>query len=282
MIKNILVCLEGSRSSDAATRAAIQIAQERRATLVGMAIVDEPDIRAAMPMGIGGSSFRHDRDEALLFHAHAHAKDWLATFERRCRDAGVPARTIEAVGRPAKSILDEMERHDFTVMGRDANFRSETADDDSATRAKILRNTTHPVLLIPEADPGDQASLGKTVLIAYDGSAPAEHALTSFAQSGLAEAREVHVAAVGDDGEKAWDLAQSAALKLGTFGIKTVTHNLVSALPTSDALVELAADLGAGLLVMGAFSHSRLAELIRGSRTRNIVEHSKAAICLQH
>jgi hypothetical protein len=65
-----------------------------------------------------------------------------------------------------------------------------TQDDDSATRDKILRHTTRPVLLIPEAGPDAPLRLGRTVLIAYDGSAAAEHSLTSFARSGLAEGRD--------------------------------------------------------------------------------------------
>jgi nucleotide-binding universal stress UspA family protein len=280
MIKDILVCLEGSPSSDAATRAAIEIARERHAGLVGMAIVDEPDIRAGSPASIGGSSFKHWRDETLLADARTHAKDWLGTFERRCREEGMRVRVIETVGRPAEAIIAEMGHHDLTVMGRDANFRFETASEDTSTRDKILRHAPHPVLLIPDSEAA--ASLGRKVLIAYDGGEPAEHALASFMRSGLAESREIHVATVGDDGEKAWEIANGAVEKLRTFGIKAFTHSIVSLLPTSEALVKLGSDLGVGLFVMGAFAHSRLAELIHGSGTRNIMEHSTAALCLQH
>ena len=42
MIKDILVCLEGSASSDRATDLAIEIARELSARLMGLAIVDEP------------------------------------------------------------------------------------------------------------------------------------------------------------------------------------------------------------------------------------------------
>jgi nucleotide-binding universal stress UspA family protein len=282
MIKDILVCLEGSPSSCAATRTAIEIARERHAVLVGMAIVDEPDIRTAVPGSIGGSSFKHQRDKALLVDARAQAAEWLVQFEQRCRSEGVVARELEIVGRPAESIIGEMGLHDLTVMGRDANFRFMTATEDSATRDKILRHATHPVLLIPQSNSAVPANLGKTVLVAYDGSEPAEHALAGFAQSGLAESREIHVATVGDDGAKAWDTANGAVERLRSFGIKAFTQNIVSLLPTSDALVKLGRDLGAGLFVMGAFAHSRLVELIHGSGTREIVEHSPMPLCLQH
>lgn len=282
MIKDILVCLEGSPSSQAATRTSIEIARERQATLVGMAIVDKPDIVAGTATSIGGASFRYERNRALLADARAHAADWLGRFGRRCRAEGVPVRTLEIVGRPAECIIGEMERHDLTVMGRDANFRFETEDEDAATRGKILRHANRPILLVPESAAQAPAGLGKTVLVAYDGSVPSEHALASFVTSGLAESREVHVATVGDDGERAWDVANSAAEKVRASGIKVFTHNLVSPLATSEALVRLGREIGAGLVVMGAFAHSRLAELLHGSGTLDILEHCPAPLCLQH
>jgi nucleotide-binding universal stress UspA family protein len=282
MIKDILVCLEGSPSSDSATRTAIAIAREQNATLVGMAIVDQPDICAGSPAGIGGSCFKRERDKALLADARAYAADWLVRFENRCRLEGVSVRMLEMVGRPVASILSEMERHDLTIIGRDANFRFETERDDSATREKILRNASRPVILVPESFAAVPANLGHRVLVAYDGSEASEHALMSFAKSGLAESREVHVATVGDDGEKAWVVANRAVDKLRTFGIKAIIHNIVSLLSTPEALVVLGKEMGAGLMVMGAFAHSRLAELFRGSGTRDILEHSPMPLCLQH
>ena len=282
MIKDILVCLEGSPSSESATRTAIAIARERHATLVGMAIVDEPDICAGAPAGIGGSSFKRERDKALLADAHAYAADWLGRFERRCRVEGVSVRTLEVVGRPGATILSEIERHDLTIMGRDANFRFETEGKDSTTRERILRHASRPIIVVPASLAAVPANLGHRVLVAYDGSEASEHALMSFARSGLAETREVHVATVGDDGEKAWDVANRAADKLRAFGIKVFTHNVVSLLSTPEALVVLGKELGAGFMVMGAFAHSRLAELFHGSGTRDILEHSPMPLCLQH
>jgi len=67
---------------------------------------------------------------------------------------------------------------------------------------------------------------------------------------------------VGDDGERAGDLANQAAEKLRSFGIEATAHGIVSVLSTSDALLELGRELGASFLVMGAFAHSRLSELL--------------------
>src|SRR5262249_29440104 len=145
MIKEILVCLEGSASTDSATRTAIALAEERAATLVGLAVVDEPDIRAGAATGIGGSTFKRERAEALLADAKKHAAEWLALFERRCSEARVSARRLEVVGRPAESILAEANKRDLTVIGRDANFRFETEAVDPQTVETILHKAVGPV-----------------------------------------------------------------------------------------------------------------------------------------
>ena len=279
MIKEALVCLEGSASSEAATRLAITIALQAKARLVGLAIVDEPDIRAGAATGIGGASYKHERDEALLADARVAAADALALFERRCRTANVEASTLEIVGRPADSILAEMERRDLTIIGRDANFRFETESDDTATREAILHRATRPVLLVPE---GVEGPLSEHVVVAYDGSRAAKRAIASFAASGLAALRKVHVVTVDDNGEQAYELASAGVKALADAGVPAVPHNIVSALSNLEALFGFANKIQAGLIVMGAFAHSRLAHLFHGSVTRGLVERTAIPLYLQH
>ena len=278
MIKDILVCLEGSPSTESATRLSIDIARARGAALVGIAIVDEPDIRAGTAVSIGGSSFKRERDEALVADAHKQAESWVALFERRCREAGVPARTIEVAGRPAGSILDEMEARDLVVMGVGANFRFETDADDSETRDAVLHRAVRPVILVPES----ATTLGPTALVAFDGSGAAKRAMESFAASGLAEGRKVHVATVDDNGEQAWVMANRGVEILRASGIVATPQNVVSPLHTVDALIQLSREIGADFMVMGAYARSRLAALFAGSVTRALVEKTSIPLYLQH
>lgn len=278
MIAKILVCLEGSASSDAATGIAIETAKRLAATLVGLAIVDEPDIRAGAATSIGGSSFKHERDDTLVADARKRAESWLTKFADRCHGAGVSARTVELVGRPAAKILNEMQAHDLTVIGRDANFRFETEDEDPETRDTVLHRARRPVILVPE----NAASANGPALISYDGSSAAKRAVVSFAESGLAAGREVHVASVDDDGADAWEMANRAVLMLKPLGVEAKLHNLVSPLSISDALLELRQKLGAGLFVMGAYTSIRLKEMIWGSVTRDLIEKTEVPLYMHH
>jgi nucleotide-binding universal stress UspA family protein len=280
MIKNILVCLEGSASSESAARVAVSIARECAASVTGMAIIDEPDIRSGSATGIGGSSFKHDRDESLLAEARKNASDWIALFTRRCQAAQLSSRTLEIVGRPAASILEEMQSHDLTVIGRDANFRFATNEFDARTRDAILHRAPRPVLLVPESSQTN--GLSRTVLVAYDGSGAAKRAIHSFAASGLARARDVHLATVDDVGELAWRMANQGVQILREEGVHATLHNIVSPLSNTEALAQLAKTIGAGLMVMGTFSRSRLAELFSGSATRGLVEKTTIPLFMQH
>ena len=185
MIKEALVCLEGSASSEAATRLAIGDRDESAAPrLVGLAIVDEPDIRAGAATGIGGASYKHERDEALVADAQ-HARGRLRW---RCSNAAAAKRA--STPRPGDrgpaggQHPDEMETRDLTVIGRDANFRFETESDDAATREAILHRATRPGAA--GARERRAGPLGQHVVVAYDGSGAAKRAIASFAASGLA------------------------------------------------------------------------------------------------
>jgi nucleotide-binding universal stress UspA family protein len=278
MIKDVLVCLEGSASSEAATHIAIGIARELSARLAGLAIVDEPDIRAGAAVGIGAASFKRERDDTLVADARKQATDWVTLFERRCREQQVAARTIEVVGRPAQSILAKMTAHDLTVIGRDANFKFETESEDPETRDQILRRGVRPVLLVPEGT----ESLGRRVLIAYDGSGAAKRAAASFATSGLVGSRELHIATVDDDGAAAWEMANKGVALLRAEGVFATAHNVVSTLSNAEALFELGRELDVGLIVMGAFAHSRLAHLFHQSAMRGLIEKSAVPLYMHH
>jgi nucleotide-binding universal stress UspA family protein len=282
MIRSILVCLDGSASSEETTLAAIKIARERNATLVGMAIGHEAGSQPGTHDGIHGSSTDRRWTTLRPVDAHAHAVMLLATFERRCLSAQVAARVLEIVPRSPEDIIAEIERHDLTLIGHEVNFRFESKGDHRTTREKILRRISRPVVLIPDDATGVSDPLGPTVLVAYDGGPAAARALASFVASGLGESRDVHVATVGDDGEKAMEIAMHAVENLRASGIEATAHGIVSALPDSDALVEFGAKLGAGLVVMGAFARSRIKEMFSGSLTRALVAGSLTPIYLQH
>jgi nucleotide-binding universal stress UspA family protein len=278
MINDILVCLEGSASSARATETAIQLGKQLPATLVGLAIVDEPDITAGASTGFGGATYKKERDEALLKDAHEHAQHWIEAFAARCKDTGVTSRVLELRGRPEAMILEEMQQHDLTLLGRDVNFRFETEAKDRKTRDTVLHRAGKPVLVVPET----VAATGPGVVVAFDGSSASKRALRSFAESGLQRDRPVHVATVDDDGATAWEMATRGVGLLRELGVTADVHNIVSTLSIAEALLHRRRELNAGLLVMGAYASSKISQLIWGSVTHELVEKTDVPLYLHH
>jgi nucleotide-binding universal stress UspA family protein len=276
MLADVLVCLEGSSSSLRASEVAVEVAQATGATLTGVAIVDTPDILTNEPTGIGAASYKAPRDQAMLADARAHAQTWLDGFRDRCRAAGLMARMLELRGRPGEAIVGEMRRHDLAIIGRDVNFLFETEERDRRTRDQVLRHAGKPVLVVP----APKVATGSSVLIAYDESPAGKRALRSFAESGLARERSLHVASVSDDGSTAWETATRGVQMLATFGLTAEVHNLVSTLSVAGALLERRAKLDAGLLVLGAYVQSRFSRLWWGSVTGEMMEKTVVPLYL--
>jgi nucleotide-binding universal stress UspA family protein len=276
MIKDILICLEGSPSSQQAIELGGQLGLRLQATLVGLAIVDEPDIRAGAATGIGGAAYKKDRDATLLKDAHEHAGAWIEAFLSRCRELGVAARAFEKRGRPAATILEEMRRHDLTLIGRSVNFLFETESQDHETRDAVLHRAPKPVLVVPE----QPAEAGNAVLIAYDGSTAAKRAIRAFAESGLAKDRVLHCSSVGDEGTAAYELAMRGCELLRELGLRAEPHSVVSPLSIAEAILVERRKLGAAMVVSGAYAHSRLSHLIWGSVTSELLEKTVVPLFL--
>jgi nucleotide-binding universal stress UspA family protein len=275
---DILVCLEGSASTGHAINLAIELARSLPANLVGLAIVDEPDIVSGTATSIGGASFKKDRDAALLDDARSRARAWLSSFVARGRAAGIAVHALEATGRPADAILSEVPEHDLILLGRQVNFRFETQDHDRYTRDRILRRAGKPIIVVPESAP----SPGPAVIVAYDGSAAAGRALRSFAACGLARGRAVHVVTVADDGADAFETATQGCALLDKLGVRAVPDNVVSSESTPGALLSHRARIGAALIVLGGYIPSPLARLVWGSVTQDIVEHAAVPVFLHY
>jgi nucleotide-binding universal stress UspA family protein len=75
----------------------------------------------------------------------------------------------------------------------------------------------------------------------------------------------------------------SIALALARHGIKpSVRTSVTTDLSVGDEILSRLADLDADLLVMGAYGHSRIRELVFGGVTRHIARHMTVPTLLSH
>jgi len=70
---------------------------------------------------------------------------------------------------------------------------------------------------------------------------------------------------------------------LARHGIKVETKDVhVQDLPIGEILINTANDAGSDLIVMGAYGHSRLNELVFGGATRDILRHMTMPVLMSH
>jgi nucleotide-binding universal stress UspA family protein len=118
VIRRLLVAMDGSEHGEAAASLALEWARRFGAGLVALGILDEPTIRGAEPVPLGGAAYKRQRDEVRLADAHRRIMDFLSAFRGRCGGAGVPCAVIEDVGVPDEQIVVEAEMCDVVVLGR--------------------------------------------------------------------------------------------------------------------------------------------------------------------
>ncbi len=146
------------------------------------------------------------------------------------------------------------------------------------TLEAALINGGRPVLLAPPVIP---AGVGATVAIAWDGGAQGARAV-SGAMPFLHRAAAVHIltAATGrTEGASADELSDY----LAWHGVEAKPLRLdPGRAAVGEVLLGAAADLGADLLVMGGYSHSRMREMILGGVTRHILAHAGLPVLMAH
>lgn len=153
------------------------------------------------------------------------------------------------------------------------------ADAVAVTEAALFEGSA-PVLIVP--DTGLPADFGQTVMIAWNQS---EEAMTAVrrARPMLAAANKVEITVVdpSPDGPEGADPGAALAQMLDRHGIRVDVAILARTQTLiSDIIDRRAEEIGANLIVMGAYGHSRFREAILGGATRNMLAKSRIPVLM--
>lgn len=165
--------------------------------------------------------------------------------------------------------------HDCVLCGWEAsNMTSQMVAE------AVIFGAGRPTILLPELSP--VGSL-QHVAVAWDGSRVAARALGD-AEHLLRRAGTISVLTVLDekplsDREAGERLA--AGLKARGFAA-TAVNITAEDCPIATTLQERALELGAGLLVMGAFGHTRVRDFVLGGATQGVLDDLRLPVMLSH
>src|SRR6516225_2614489 len=171
---------------------------------------------------------------------------------------------------------------DLTILGQLDPDRGET-EMIRPRPQQVTLASGRPILVVPYA--GRFETVGRRVLIGWNATREAARAVND-AMPLLAAAEAVTVLTIdpreGPDGHGELP-GVDISLHLARHGVKAEIERTVSAdLPVGDVLLSRAADLGADLLVMGAYGHSRARELLLGGATRSLLRSMTVPVLMSH
>jgi nucleotide-binding universal stress UspA family protein len=181
-------------------------------------------------------------------------------------------------------VLREHSKYaDLLLLGQD-----DPADPDNASYGladALLFEGACPCLIVPHS--GKLAPPGKRVLLTWNASRESAHALREAMP--LLKRAETVVVLSSEPDEADNDLAnghphaQALASLLESHGIEAVSSGISDPdLGTGDAIVGQAAEMNADLIIMGAYGHTRLREIILGGVTRDLLKRAPVCLLLAH
>ncbi len=285
-MKTILVPVEESEALNSMLETALHVARRFDSYIEGL------HVRPALPGVVAAGA------AGLV----AATPDLVESFERQDQERTVQARNLYdafmsehgiARGRPDGAVdapmagwLEEIapgddvvgsygRMFDLIVVGRPMRG---TLTPAMATLEAALFESGRPILIAPPSAP---KALGETIVVAWNGSTETARTI-AFGMRLLKEAKVVKVLSVEETMVPGPTGAQMAQYLVRN-GIPAEPHDAGAAgRGPGEAMLEEAEKLGADLMFKGAYTHSRLRQMIFGGATSHILAAAEIPILMAH
>lgn len=286
-IKSILAPLDGSGSSERALRVAFNMARLCRAHLDVLHVRSNP--QDAVPLlgeGMSGAVIEDiivaaEKESTDRAHKARHIFDALCDTEHVSITDGsssnetVSARWIEDTGREDESTALRGRLADLIVLPRPTVDSSVSA---TMTLNAALTETGRAVLVVPE---GDLEPVGGRVAISWNGSAEAARAVAAALP--LIETADRVLILTIDGDEAPAHVASELSDYLMRHGVSAEMEvSPVTDRQVGETVLNKCTEWNADLLIMGAYTHSRLRQLIMGGVTRHVLAEAKLPVIMVH
>ena len=277
-IKTLLVHVDTDRRSSVRIELAAQLAKSWRAHLIGLHV----SARSYIP-----SYVRGELDPEML---EALRKGSSASKERIAAAFGAVA-TRHGLADPEMQITESDAPSAFALAARFADLvivgqhdPEEPGGTVEPNFPEILAlNAGRPVMVIPFA--GNFLTVGRRIMIAWNASREATRAV-SDALPLLQQAEAVTILMVNPHGEASRNGTESGAklvryLKRHDVNATLTSHTGVQ-IDVADFILSQAADRNTDLIVMGAYGHARIREVVFGGVTQSVMRHMIVPTLMSH
>jgi nucleotide-binding universal stress UspA family protein len=273
-IRSVLLHLDSTPASAARLEFARNLALRHQAALSAMFVAAAPYRPVQLAFSESPAALLQPVDRAALEHTKAWFDDAVARgdYPTRWLDCG----SADPVG----AFFDQALYADLLVLGQDDPTGAWPGAAPAGFVQSALLATGKPALVLPFT--GQFEPPGQDVLIGWSATPQAARAVAA-ALPWLRTARRVHVLEAIDAPAPLGAEGLDVEKYLHFHGIEAVPHtHRASPADAGDALLAWASDVGADLLVMGCYGHTRAREFVLGGASRSVLRSMTLPVLMAH
>jgi nucleotide-binding universal stress UspA family protein len=277
--KSVLTVLDDSRHGPGVVSVATDLARRFDAHLVGLhAVYSATESHELQDPWLAA------RIEKYVAKLDEQARRCETSFKQLTQsELGTKAEFRRAEQESLAAITVQARYADLVVIGQRDPEEVATGLPASIVERCVL-GTGRPVLVVPYFS-HSFPNLGRHVLLAWNGTRESVRAVRD-ALPILCAADNVVIMAVNPSTARTGHgeiPGADLALYLARHGVKAeVKPEIASSISVGDELLARASDLGSDLLVMGAYGHSRLQELVMGGVTQSMMQQMTLPVFMSH
>ena len=277
MIRRILIPTDGSDAAEKGWRYALELAKRHGASLVGLHVVDvrllEGPFLRDLSASLGTAPYVNYQGNISML-LEERGKLALELLKKTADEVGVPCEIKQETGIVSRCIVDEGGLTDLIVMGRGGEHDEWLDGVLGSTAEAVVRRSKQPVLITATDTPGSRLAV-----VAYDGTPHAKQALKVSALVAAEWKIPFHLLVVGD--EESRYLLDEAKTYLQSHEALNITYTLQAGDP-GEVIVAYVTEQNADLLVIGAYGHSKMRELVIGSTCSFVLNQAPCPVLLAH
>jgi nucleotide-binding universal stress UspA family protein len=284
MIRSILIALAESPYDASAKNCSFWLAKKEGSQIHALSVIDISAFE--VPVLGGPDSFMPSvmappltENQSLMDDLIANAKERLDAFAVQCSSRGIPVSTEVKTGIPGDVISRTAVAHDVVILSRTGYNRIANAQETiNAWIAPVIRGSVRPVL-VAGAEFREGSDI-QNILVAYDGSSHSSRALLAAAELAARPGVICRLVTIAQSEEIGNEVLAPAEAFLFHHGVTPQKQILLDSKP-SNVICDLVSSGSVDILVMGAYGHSPIREVLFGSTTERILSHCAANVILQ-
>lgn len=279
---NVIACIDGSSASNGVVDSAAWASAQLTAPLTLLHVIEEGNAKS--PQDMSGNIGLGSREKLLEELAELDAKKAKLLLEQG----------HYLLEQAKKQALKNTNVHDISMRQRHGELIDTLLALEPETRllvlglhgeehAKgehigsqletVLRRVHKPILLSP-----DNFKKPQSAMLAYDGSGTTKRGIELLSKSPLFTGMPIHVVMVGADSD-----TNRAELDWAKQSLIDGGHEVETAIVAGDvepALHEYQDKHDIGMMIMGAYGHSKIRQFLVGSTTTSMLEQSKTPLLI--